>query len=282
MNVSVVIPTYNGKHLLEKNLPDVLLAIRQDDEVIIVDDASSDDTVSWVKNTYPKIRVVQNSKNLRFALSCNRGVQTAIHEIIILLNNDVSPKKDFLEHLLVHFKDEKVFAVGCKEIATNEDGKEFGRNGGKFMRGFLVHWREEYQDGTQTLWVSGGSGAFRKSMWEHLGGFDPDYRPAYWEDIDLSWRARKKGWKVLFEPKSLVYHNHESTNTNVFGKNQMEVMAYKNQILFMWKNAKGVELLKHFLWLPYHLFFTSIRSNGRFLRGFLAALTQYFFPRFSQ
>lgn len=277
MKISVVIPTYNGKALLEKNLPAVLDAIHNDDEVIVVDDASTDTTVQWLHKNYPtEVKVLTNEKNQRFALTCNRGARESKNNVIVLLNNDVSPEKDFLKTLLGHFGDETVFAVGCKEIATNEANKEYGRNGGRFERGFLVHWRENDQNQTDTLWVSGGSGAFRKSMWETLKGFDPDYRPAYWEDIDLCWRAREKGWKVLFEPKSVVHHNHESTNASEFGKNRMEVMAYKNQILFMWKNARGMELVKHFLWLPYHLVFTTYRSKGRFALGLIEAIDTIF------
>jgi len=103
---------------------------------------------------------------------------------------------------------------------------------------------------------------------------DTIYKPAYWEDIDLCWRARKKGWKILFEPKSIVYHKHETTNIRELGKRKMEVAAYKNQILFVWKNIRSWQLLQHFIWLPYHLIFTTIKSKGLFLIGFLQALLQ--------
>lgn len=293
MNVSVIIPTYNGKALLEKHLPSVISSLQTEDEIIIVDDASTDESVSWLTEefslqsasstvpdttlflgAYKKIdlKVLINGSNQRFSSSCNRGVLSAKHEIIVLLNNDVSPRKDFLPPLIAHFDDQQVFAVGCKEIATHEGNKEYGRSEAHFERGYYVHARASDQNGTDTAWVSGGSGAFRKSMWEKLSGFDLDYRPAYQEDIDLSYRARLKGWKVLFEPKSVVYHNHESTNASVFGKNQMEIMSFKNGLLFMWKNAKGMELLKHFFWLPYHVVFTTLRSRGLFLQGFIQAL----------
>ncbi len=296
-SVSVVIPSYSARQMLEKNLPSVFAALRDGDEVIIVEDAGTDDTFSWFASQYKftslepsvpdsvlyttkvkniDLKILINQHNLRFASSCNRGAVTAKHEIIILLNNDVSPEPDFLQPLLSHFSDPLVFAVGCKELASSEGNKEYGRSGGKFERGFFIHWREDNQNATETAWVAGGSGAFRKDMWEELGGFDLDYKPAYWEDIDLCFRAKVRGWKVLFEPVSIVHHNHESTNATVFGKGKMEVMAYKNQILFMWKNAKGIELLNHFLWLPYHLLFTTVRSHGRFLKGFMFAIKDYF------
>lgn len=291
-HVSVIIPSFNGRTLLEKNLPALIDALSEKDEIIIVDDASTDDTVSWLQKQFlvtsqessvketllytsvfknRLIKVLINQSNQRFAISCNRGVFIANYPILVLLNNDVVPETDFLPPLLEHFKSPDVFAVGCKEIATAEGNTAYGRAGGSFQRGFLVHFREPNQDGPTTLWAAGGSAAFRKSMWEELSGFDPDYRPAYWEDIDLSWRAMQLGWKIYFEPKSVVHHNHESTNASVFGKQKMEIMAYKNSILFMWKNAKGLDLISHLLWLPYHLVFTSLRSQGRFLQGFWLA-----------
>ncbi len=295
MPVSVIIPTYNGLALLKRHLPSVLEALRHHDEIVVVDDASTDASVSYLtkffalksvksppQNTFyfvgtykgVDIKVIVNRYNLRFAASSNLGVRESKSEIVILLNNDVSPSKKILEFLLPHFQDKKVFAVGCKELATNEGNKEYGRNEAHFERGFLVHNRARYQDGSETFWVSGGSGAFRKTMWEKLKGFDLAYRPAYWEDIDLSYRAKLKGWKVEFEPKAMVRHVHESTNVSVFGKKRMEIMAYKNSLLFMWKNARGQQLIDHFLWLPYHLIFTTLRSKGRFLQGFFLSLIQ--------
>jgi len=115
----------------------------------------------------------------------------------------------------------------------------------------------------------------RKKFLE-IGGFDTLYKPAYWEDIDLSWRAREKhGYKILFEPRSQVFHNHETTNVSVFGLRRMEIMAMRNQVLFVWKNFKGQKLLKHFLWLPYHLTFTTIRTKGIFLVAFLQAINHW-------
>lgn len=292
-NVSIIIPSFNAKRLLEKNLESVITAARPFDEIIIVDDASSDTSVEYLKKTYelveepPRLKDVTsfsgaykkrsiillvNQTNQRFASSCNRGVLSASSDIIVLLNNDVLPHEDFLEPLLPHFEDPKVFAVGCKELATTEGNKEYGRSGGKFEKGMLRHWREEDQNQTTTLWVAGGSGAFRRTMWTELDGFDLDFRPAYSEDIDLCFRARAKGWKVEFEPKSIVEHNHETTHKSVFGDEAIEVMSYKNAILLMWKDAPTVEKIKHFLWLPYNLTVTNYKSHGRFFQGFKQAL----------
>src|SRR5258706_8904438 len=174
--VSIIIPTYNGEALLQKHLPHVLAALHRGDELIIVDDASTDGSVVWLKDTFNttakhkdvELKVLVNQSNQRFASSCNRGVESAKSEIVVLLNNDVSPEKDFLQFLLPHFEDEKVFAVGCKELAASEHNKEYGRAEASFQRGFYVHRRSSDQSSGETAWVAGGSGAFRKSMWVKL------------------------------------------------------------------------------------------------------------------
>src|SRR5258708_1380441 len=265
--VYIIIPTYNALPLLKKHIPGVVAAMRKGDELIVVDDASTDGSAQWLKDE--KITVLVNKKNLRFGESCNRGVSEAKSDIVVLLNNDASPEKDFLNILLPHCEDGDVFAVGCKDVSG---GQEFGRAEAHFERGFYVHNRAASQSSGETAWVAGGSGAFRVSMWKELKGFDPRLKPAYGEDIDLCYRAHMHGWKNLFEARSIVHHIHESTNASVFGQHQIEIMSYKNAILFMWKNAKGMELVRHFLWLPYHFVFTTIRSQGRFLQGFWEAL----------
>ncbi len=277
-HVSVVIPTYNGQTLLQKNLPSVLKALKNGDEVVIVDDSSSDLTLPWLdeqfktrQQTYKiqgkkrkvrlghfqigkkkiRILVLQNSRNLRFARSVNRGVQAAKFSLIFLLNNDVVPHQDCLDHLLPYFADPAVFGVAPLEIEQAEGGMFGGKNVLEFKRGMYIHRRaQEFHSGS-TAWVSGGSGLFDRTKWLQLGGFDPDFSPAYWEDIDLSFRARLKGWKVLFEEKAVVDHNHESTNLSVFGQQQIQRMSWKNAKLFTQKHVSGIRKFQYWLWKPY-------------------------------
>jgi len=126
-----------------------------------------------------------------------------------------------------------------------------------------------------TDWVAGGSGAFDREKWLAIGGMDTLFRPAYEEDRDLCYRAAKHGWKILFEPQSMVDHRHETTNIKAFGKRRIKIMSYKNQFLFVWKNITDFNyLLKHFFWLSYHLIVTAWRSRGLLLLGFIRALWQ--------
>ena len=258
MKLSVVIPSYNGKLLLEKNLPAVILAVNNWDqghkwEVVVVDDASTDGTIEWLTQNYPSVKVVKNKNNLRFAKSCNRGVSQVIGDVVLLLNNDVKPQKNFLSHLLTHFSDESVFAVGCREL-NMVDGqvKEGGRGVSRFNRGLVIHWRPEDQKNPNVTWISGGSAAFNKNIWDKLGGFDELFRPVYEEDRDLCWRALKSGYKIVFEPKAIVEHFHETTNLKLFSKTKISncmspvITTYEQPLNECVRLCLRLEFLFHF------------------------------------
>lgn len=277
-HVTAVIPTYNGLSLLQKNLPGVLRCLQDSDELIIVDDASSDLTLPWLDAQFKtkqrtqklngrkiktrigsfqlgkkKIRVVivQNQKNLRFARSCNKGVLLAKHTLIFLINNDVSPHPDCLSYLMPHFQDKSVFAVAPLEVEKADGNLKAGKNVLEFKRGVFMHRRADSFESGPTAWVSGGSGLFDRVKWLELDGFDPRFAPAYWEDIDLSFRARQHGWQVLFESQAVVDHNHESTNADVFGQQRIAQMSWKNLNAFTDKHASASQKLQHWLWKPY-------------------------------
>lgn len=296
MNISIIIPNFNGEQLLKKNLPHVVKAIIYYEEkvgdkaeIIIVDDHSTDSSVegikdqkSKIKNESVKLKILQNKTNLGFSSTVNRGVKDANGEIVVLLNTDVVPQRDFLEPLIKHFNDEKVFAVGCMDKSV-EQGKVVlrGRGIGKWQRGFLVHARGEV-DRKDTLWVNGGSGAFRKSIWHKLGGFNEIYNPFYWEDIDLSYRALKSGYKTAFEPKSVVVHEHEKgAIKKKYSAFQIKTIAYRNQFIFVWENATDLLLqFQHIFWLPYHFIKAIVRRDMAFILGFLQAFI--FLPKVIQ
>src|SRR5258708_16061141 len=162
MMISIVITNYNGEKLLKENLPKVFAALNSDAEIIVVDDVSKDKSLDFLKTQ--KVRVLKNQKNLGFSSTINKGVQAAKGEIVFLLNTDVYPDPNFLNVLISTFKDPNVFAVGCLDKSF-ENGKTIlrGRGIGQWKRGFLVHSRGEVNK-KNTLWVSGGSGAFRKSI----------------------------------------------------------------------------------------------------------------------
>lgn len=281
MNISIVIPNYNGKNLLEKNLPKVIDALKNYKngfwEIIIVDDCSIDESVSFIENFKSQassLKLIINEKNMGFSSTVNKGVSAATGEIIILLNTDVYPQNDFLNPLLSHFKDLKVFAVGCMDKSIEGDKTILrGRGLGSWQRGFLVHKKGEV-DKKNTLWVSAGSGAFRKSIWDKLGGLNTLYNPFYYEDIDLSYRALKSGYKVVFAPESVVIHEHEKGSIkSQYSDTSIKRIAYRNQFIFVWENATDLGLkCQHAVWLLPHFLKAIGRMDKQFILGFFDAL----------
>ena len=229
MKTSCIIPNWNGRTLLEKNLPSVMAV--GFDEVIVVDDGSTDDSVSFLKQHFPRVFPIVNEVNKGFAYTVNRGVKNASGEIVFLLNTDVIPEKNIIPPVLAHFSDPEVFGVSLSEA-----GYSFAIP--KMEFGFLGHEPGEKRDmARSTFWISGGSGAFRKSMWEKLRGMDLLYSPFYWEDLDLSYRAQRMGWKLIWEPKAKAVHKHESTiNEKNFNKRRLDYIKERNQLIFHWKN----------------------------------------------
>lgn len=289
MNISFIIPNYNGEKILSQNLPHVLAAVKEYKkgkvEIIIPNDPSTDKSkeiiASFIDSLHGTGVVGKTIDNTRkeesgFAKNVNRGVALATGDILILLNSDVRPYKDFLEPLLAHFLDEKVFAVGCMDESI-EEGKTVlrGRGVAYWSRGFLHHQAGKL-DRTNTFWVSGGSGAFRKHVWDKIGGLDNLFNPFYWEDIDLSYRAMKSGYKLIFEPKSIVIHEHEEGAIKTkFKPDHIQKIVYRNQFFFIWKNiTDGNLLFSHIVWMPYHLVTALKRKDWMFFQGLFLAFAQ--------
>jgi GT2 family glycosyltransferase len=177
-----------------------------------------------------------------------------------------------LEPLIQHFIDPKVFAVGSMDRSPEKDKTILrGRGIAKWIRGFYEHQKGEI-DKPDTAWVSGGSGAFRKSYWDLLGGMDRLYNPFYWEDIDICYRARKAGCITLFESKSIVNHYHEEGKIkSKYTPEEVRRIAYRNQFTFIWKNGTIMQLLSHAFWAPYKIMNVFIHGDFLILKGWFDA-----------
>ncbi len=251
MKLSVVIPTYNGHDLLEQNLPAVTAT--KPDEIIVVDDASTDDTISFLATKFPQIKLVKLTRNRGFARAVNAGVSAATGDVIVLFNSDTSPHPDCLSGLTHQFSTHSnLFSVGFLETDPRT-GLKRGKSRGFWKHGLVHHAQAGDLKPGPTFWTFAAAATYRKSMWDKLAGLDPLFRPAYWEDIDLSYRAQKQGWQVLFDPQREVTHPAESTMKAILGS-RVTRLSFKNQLLFTWKNMTSIKLLlSHLMWLPYHI-----------------------------
>lgn len=249
MTVSVVIPVFNGKNFLEKNLPGLVKALNYKKnniiEIIAVDDGSIDESAEIIKKDFEEVTLIKHKENKGFVEAVNTGFNAAKGDLVCLLNQDVKVSEKFLEKALPHFKNEKVFGVSLHE-------KGYGWANGEFKDGYIVHEPgSESEKVHSTFWLSGGSSVIRKSIWKKLKGMDDLYKPFYWEDVDISYRALKRGYTLLWEPKATVVHQHESTiNKNNFNRRKIMLVKERNHLLFNWKNITSpIMIRKHLIGL---------------------------------
>jgi GT2 family glycosyltransferase len=265
MNISVIIPTYKNEFFF-KNLEHNLSYI-SDYEVIIVNDNPSYSLVNKLLN-YENIKVIENKKNLGFSGAVNKGAHEATGKYLMLLNDDVTLNDKSFEKATLKFQENKnIFAVSFAQ--RENSGKIIGSNKIFFKNGFLQHDSDSVEKLKLNAWAEGGACLIDKNKFLELGGFDKNFNPFYWEDIDLSYRAYKLGYEIIFDPSIIVNHNHETTIKSAFKNNYIEKIAYRNQLLCIWKNITDKNMLKNHY---YHLFKKAIKSLVKLDFNFLNAL----------
>jgi O-antigen biosynthesis protein len=253
-SASVVIPNWNGRDLLEKYLPSVIeaLAGHPDNEVIVVDNGSDDGSAAFLRERFPSVRVLALDRNLGFGGGSNEGFRAAKNDIVVLLNSDMRVQPDFLAPLLKAFTDETIFSVACQIFFSDPKRirEETGLTQSWWENGALrVRHREDaaIQDLYPCAYGGGGSCALDRHKFLELGGFDELLRPFYLEDTDLGYLAWKRGWKVLYQPRSVVFHEHRGTIGKRFSAAQIDRVLKKNFVLFCWKNIhEWRRLASHF------------------------------------
>jgi O-antigen biosynthesis protein len=253
---SVVIPNWNGRDLLEKYLPSVIAALSDSPqhEIVLVDNGSDDGSAQFVREHFPQVRVLALESNLGFGGGSNAGFQAARNDIVVLLNSDMSVERDFLQPLLDGFDDDKTFAVACQIFFSDphKPREESGLTEGWWSQGGL-RVRHRIEPAIRQLYPcfygGGGSCAFDRRKFLELGGFDELLKPFYLEDTDLGYLAWKRGWRVLYQPASVVYHEHRGTIGKRFSEAYIQSVLKKNFLLFTWKNIHDWRWLgSHFLY----------------------------------
>ena len=264
-NVSVVIPNWNGRELLSQFLPSVIAAVDNyrvqygsEVELLIVDDASTDGSQSWLAINYgqhPLLRVIELQQNMGFLRAVNKGFAEARYPIVFLLNNDVRVEPDALAPLVSHFDKDQLFAVSSKAYRLGTDFLDGAGKLGLFKRGF---WRvflnydilpTRLPKDTQPLYSFFGSGAYTAydaSKLSALGGFCELLAPIYWEDVEICYRAWKRGWTVEYEPNSVVHHLSSAT-MGTDREQKIRMITERNRLLMTWIN------LHDRIWLSAHL-----------------------------
>ena len=239
MKISVVVTNWNGINLLKKYLEKVIINSPEALEIILADDASEDDSLKYVKKLqkkYSKLKIIAHKNNQGFGRNTNNAVKRAKGDYVVLLNSDIDPHKNYIKNSLSHFKDPKVLGVGFAEAGHENYARLFWKNG------YL-----QFEPGTSSkthisAWISGGSSIIRKDYFLKLGGFDHVYEPFYFEDFDFGLRSWRSGYTLLWEPRAIVEHKHESTMSK-FPKKHLIYVKERNHLISVLRNVTNKKLL---------------------------------------
>lgn len=255
--ISVVIPTWNGRELLQMSLPPLGEALRRhghpEDEIIVVDNGSEDDTLLYLAGLageIPGLRWIALDHNEGFAGAANRGAREAKNPTLVLLNNDMVVEPDFVQPLMDAFAEEpELFGASCQidfldpEKPRWETGKVHGElRWGQLCLFHLDRFEEDLR--YPILFAGGGASAYDRARFLALGGFDEAvFSPVYIEDVDLGYRAWLRGWPSVLAPKSNVHHKHRSTTRRRWSESQIESFFKKNLVALVWKNVRSWRIL---------------------------------------
>ncbi len=292
MKMSIVIANWNGKDLLKKCLPSVIVAakhIKKKHEIIVVDDRSTDDSVRFIKSKFPKVKVIELKENKGFVKVNNIGAKRAKGDILVFISNDIMLKKDSLKHMLKHFKNPDTFAVAPKILKWDKKTIQTEFIGCKFVLGTIVQTHpglgeidtNKFKEPRLTFYAPGCSAMFDRKRFLKLGGFDNIYSPFYGEEPDLAYKAYRRGWVVIYEPRAIAYHKHRASVLKAFTKQTLQLQELKTRFIFTWSNFYDSRiLLNHFASLPIVFLRSAFISSYRSKRlldviAFFQALKQW-------
>jgi GT2 family glycosyltransferase len=258
--ISVIIVNWNG----EKNLQYCLSSLARIDyspyEIILVDNGSTDDSVEFVRKNYPKAIIIKNKTNLGFAEGNNKGIKKAGGEYILFLNNDTKVEPNFLNSLVSELENDSMAAVVQSKILLMNNPKLLDSIG-SFLTwsGFLTHFgyrqkdRKNLNNKREIFSAMGACMLFKKEVLNKIGLFDKDFF-AYFEETDLCWRAWLAGYKILYIPKSVIYHQKGATALRL-ANSFVIYHSFKNRICSLIKNLEA----KNLVWiLSIHLVFCNL------------------------
>lgn len=249
LKIAIVILNWNGKELLKTFLPSVLKHSPRA-EIYIADNASSDDSVSFVQNSFPQIKIIQNENNGGYAKGYNEALKLVNADVLCFLNSDVEVTPNWLDPIVETFQSNPKSAILQPKILDYNNKSKFeyagaaggyiDRYGYPFCRGRIFDSLEndegQYDDNAEIFWASGACLFIRASIFKELRGFDENYF-AHFEEIDLCWRAFNLGYSCNYVYQSKIYHVGGATLKASSAKKTF--LNFRNSLFTITKNANG-------------------------------------------
>lgn len=246
-SVAVVILNWNGKSFLEKFLPFVMEFAYGNQSVIVADNASDDDSINFLRENYPTVKILLSNTNEGFAKGYNSALKLVAADYYILLNSDVQVTKGWIEPVISLMEADENIAACQPKILSFKERKQFeyaGACGGfidklgyPFTRGRIFETCEtdtgQYDNSTQIFWATGAALFVRAKIFHELNGFDEEFF-AHQEEIDLCWRMQRKGYSIYVVPASVVYH--VGGGTLPMGDRKKVYLNFRNNLIMMTKN----------------------------------------------
>lgn len=279
-SVRILILNYNGRALLEKYLASFQAAVAKSVfscALGVVDNKSQDDSVEWLQKNYPDVFIYRPTQN-RVLCSYNDVAGQLEEDILIFMNNDIGVESNFIDPLVKPFlNDNDVFMVTPRCLSVRDKAYEGNKTRAAIRHGMFwsscIYPGHEKDINNPGLTFQGGFGAFDRKKFLALDGYDDLYLPGRLEDADICFRAYKRGWKSLYEPSSIVYHEGGTSFHRSFGVRGTLAINWRNTFLFMWKNLSDwINFFQTPLWLPIWLVRSAVRREPEFIIGFWQAL----------
>jgi hypothetical protein len=252
MKVAVVILNWNGVQLLEQFLPSVVKN-SPDATVFVADNASTDNSISYVNTFFPTVKIIKNDLNLGFAGGYNEALKSVDADVFALVNSDIEVTENWLKPIITTFENEPKTAIIQPKILDYKRKEYFeyaGAAGGfidkygyPYCRGRIFETLEkdngQYDDTSEIFWASGACFFIRSSVYKELKGFDADFF-AHQEEIDLCWRTINKGYTIMYNSASVVYHVGGATLQQ--GNPKKTFLNFRNSLLMLTKNLPQKEI----------------------------------------
>jgi len=270
--VTFIVPTFNQRHMMDFCLPPLLAEAGAEHSVMVVDDASADDTADYVRRHYPQVRLIHLPRNQGFGGAVRSGIAASDTPLFALINTDVEVRPGYLAAILPHFDHPDTFAVCSRIDLPNGSQMETG-NVAPAWSGVLEPYHLPPTRTGPILYAGGASSVYDRAKYEALGRFEKIYRPLYFEDIDLGYRAWRHGWRSLFEPHASVFHQRRAWIGTRFGDAYANETFLRNGLFFVWKNVRNRGLLaQHAAYVCARLFKEILGGEGTMTRAVLRAL----------